>query len=265
MLKKIRVLLGGSEGRMGRIIQGLALKSDDIEVVYCFDPKREDLKSFFDVARLRKHLYKAVDVYLDFTTPNAVIDNVDQAINAGIDSVIGTTGWYDRLGDVKKMALKHSRRILYASNFSPGVNVLFYATHEVARLLGEFGYDATVREIHHTGKVDAPSGTAITLGNILLKKMKKKKLAYERRVKKEETEIDVLGQRIGQVAGQHEIWFTPRESYSERLILQHDILTPEILGIGALSGVRWIAKAQREQKPAGLYNFYEDVLGLGKI
>ena len=91
------------------------------------------------------------------------------------------------------------------------------------------------------------------------------KLADERRVKKEETEIDVLGQRIGQVAGQHEIWFTPRESYSERLILQHDILTPEILGIGALRGVRWIAEAQREKKPAGLYNFYEDALGLGKI
>ena len=94
--------------------------------------------------------------------------------------------------------------------------------------------------------------------------MKKEKLAYERRVKQEETEIDVLGQRIGKVAGQHEIWFTPRESYSERLILQHDILTPEILGIGALSSIRWLVKAQREDKPAGLYNFYEDVLGLGK-
>ena len=78
-----------------------------------------------------------------------------------------------------------------------------------SRTLAEHGAvsEATVREIHHTGKIDAPSGTAITLGNILLKNMKKEKLAYERRVKKEETEIDVLGQRIGQVAGQHEIWF----------------------------------------------------------
>jgi dihydrodipicolinate reductase len=100
----------------------------------------------------------------------------------------------------------------------------------------------------------------------LLKEMKDKaKLAHERRVKREVNEIDVLGERVGQVAGQHEVWFTPRESYSERLILQHDILTPEILGVGALSGVRWISEAQREKKPAKLYNFYEDVLGLGKM
>ncbi len=264
MPERIRVLLGGSEGRMGKIIQELALKSDDIEVVYDFDPKKKDLKSFLDVADLCKHLDQEVDVYLDFTAPTAVIENLEYVSKAGIDSVIATTGWYNRVEDVKKMAVKHQRRILYASNFSPGVNVLFYVTHEVARLLGKFGYDVTVREVHHAGKVDAPSGTAIMLGNILLKEMKKKeKLTYERRGKREEYEIDVLGQRLGQVAGQHEVWFTPRESYSERLILQHDILTPEILGIGALRGVRWVAESQKKQRPSGLYNFYEDVLGLG--
>ncbi len=266
MPKQIRLLLGGSEGRMGKIIQDLALKSDDIEVVFGFDPKKDDQKSFLDIIKMEKHLAHVIDVYLNFTVPSAIMANVEQASKLEIDSVIGTTGWYNQVDNVKQIATRYDRRILYASNFSPGVNVLFYATREVARLLNKFGYDTTVREVHHAGKVDAPSGTAITLGNILLKEMKpKEKLAYERRGKREENVIDVLGQRAGQVAGQHEVWFTPRSSYSERLILQHDILTPEILGIGALSGVRWIAEAQKAHKPAGLYNFFEDVLNLGSI
>ena len=266
MNEKIRLLLGGSEGRMGRIIQSLALKSGDIEIVHGFDIKKDDLNRFSDLTKSNEHLDQKVDVYLDFTAPNSIMENVEQASKAGIDSVIGTTGWYDKLEEVKMMAMKYNRRILYASNFSPGVNVLFYISKEVARLLGKFGYDTMIREVHHVGKVDAPSGTAITLGNILLNEMKDKaKLAYDRRVKREVNEIDVLGERVGQVAGQHEVWFTPRESYSERLILQHDILSPEILGIGALGGVRWMAEAQKENKPAKLYNFYEDVLGLGKL
>lgn len=266
MTEKIRLLLGGSEGRMGKIVQTLSQNSNDIEIVYGFDVKKNGLKNFSDIIKLEKNIDQKVNVYLDFTAPNAVMDNIEQVSKAGIDSVIGTTGWYDNLDDIQKMAVKYNRRMLYASNFSPSVNVLFYATQEVGRLLGKFGYDALVREIHHAGKVDAPSGTAITLGNILLKEMKqKKRLAHDRRGKREETEIDVLGERVGQVAGQHEVWFTPRDSYSERLILQHDILNPEILGIGALIGVRWLAKAQKENKPPKLYNFYEDVLSLGTI
>ena len=100
------------------------------------------------------------------------------------------------------------------------------------------------------------------MGNILLKGMKKEKLAYERRGKRGDYEVDVLGVRLGKVAGHHEVWFTPGESYSERLVLQHDVFNPEVFGIGALMGVRWIAEAHKMQRPAGLYSFYEDVLGL---
>jgi 4-hydroxy-tetrahydrodipicolinate reductase len=161
---------------MGQILRNQISKSEDIEVIYGFDPKKEDLKNFADIARLEKNVDRKADVYVDFTTPDAVLHNVETVSSAGIDSVIGTSGWYDHLEEVKKMAVKHGRRILYSSNFSPGVNVLFYATREVARLLEQFGYDAAVREIHHTAKMDAPSGTAITLGNILLKEMKRERV-----------------------------------------------------------------------------------------
>jgi len=264
-MSKIRVIIGGSEGRMGRIIQEMISKSSDIEVAFGFDPKKADLKSFADILKLKGSSEKTVDVYVDFTSPGAVIPNVEQASKVGIDSLIGTTGWYDRLDDVKNIAFKSGRRILYAPNFSPGVNVMFYLTHEAARLLGKFEYDVAVHEVHHAAKVDAPSGTAVTLGNILLKETKREKLAYERREKRKDTEVDVLGIRVGRVAGYHEVWFTPKDTYAERLILQHDAFTPEVFAIGALVGIRWIAEARQKKKPAGLYTFYEDVLGLGKL
>ncbi len=247
---------------MGQVIRGLAAKSDDIEVVYGFDPRLEDLKNFSDIVRLGKEPNKTADVYMDFTVPEAVAHNVEDAASMGLDSVIGTTGWYDRLEDLRDVASRYKRRILYAPNFSPGVNVFFYATREMARLLGKLGYDAAVREVHHAEKVDAPSGTAIALGNILLEEMGRERLAYERRGKREDYEVDVLGMRVGKVTGSHEVWFTPGEAYSERLILQHDLFSRDVLGSGALIGVRWLIKAKK--KPAGLYTFYEDVLGLGR-
>ena len=264
-MSKTRVIIGGSEGRMGRVLQEIISKSADIQVELGFDPKKADLKSFSDVLKLSGSLEKRADVYVDFTSPTAVVSNVEQVSEVGIDSLIGTTGWYDRLDEMRKIAIKSGRRILYASNFAPGVNVLFYLTHEAARLLERFGYDTAVHEVHHSAKVDAPSGTAMTLGNILQKGMKRKKLAYERREKRKDTEIDIIGARVGRVAGYHEVWFTPKDSYAERLILQHDAFTPDVFAIGALVGIRWLAEARQKRKPAGLYTFYEDVLGLGKL
>ena len=249
---------------MGQIIKSLAARSGDIEVAYGFDPTLKDLKNLSDIAELGKELNKIADVYMDFTVPEATIHNVEYASSLGLDSVVGTTGWYDSLENVKDIAFKYRRRVLYAPNFSPGVNVLFYATREVARLLGKLGYDASVREVHHVEKADAPSGTAIELGNILLHEMNRESLAYVRRDKRKASEIDVLGTRVGRVTGSHEVWFTPSESYSERFILQHDLFSREILGLGALIGVRWIAQAKKDRKQPGLYTFYGDVLGLAR-
>lgn len=262
MSRKTSILLGGSEGRMGKILQKLISETEDFEVLNKFDPKDKKITDISDVIKKEKrHLNEMIDVYVDFTTPKAVLENVKKASQIGIDSVIGTTGWYDHIETVKELAIQNGRRILYSPNFSPGVNVLFYVTKELARLLGNFGYDVMVREIHHTGKADAPSGTAMALGNFLKEEMEKKKnLAYKRREKKVDDEIDVIGGRIGRIAGHHEVWFTPEESYSERLILQHDVFTPEIFGLGVLMGIRWMIKAQKTGKPPGLYNFYEDVL-----
>jgi len=256
-MTKIRVAIVGSEGRMGKVLQKLISESDDIEVVCKVDHNLSECKSVSDALKSKI----SADVFIDFTHPDSVVDNIKQISKAGFDILVGTTGWYDKIDEVKNIAIKNKKRILYAPNFAIGVNALFYITDQLSKLLGRLDFDVTVRELHHTKKADSPSGTAKALAEILKKNVDgKDTLTFERRVKRKDNEIDVLGGRVGLVAGHHEIWFTPKKSYSERLILQHDAFNPEVFGIGALQGIRWIVK-NKDKKP-GLYTFKEDVLGL---
>jgi 4-hydroxy-tetrahydrodipicolinate reductase len=264
MVKTIKVVLSGSEGRMGKCLQTLITITDDIEVVYRIDPKcAEDRETtFVNVENFSKRsLASNIDVYVDFTYPATVIDNVARISEMGIDSIIGTTGWYDKIEEMKNVATKYRRRILFSPNFSPGVNAMFYTSRQLARILGRFGYDVAVREIHHSGKVDAPSGTAILLGRILLEQLKGKGiLTYERRSKRNDEEIDVSAIRAGQITGQHEVWFTPSDSYSERIVVQHDSFSREAFGKGVLESIRWLYR--NKDLPPRLYTFQEDVLNL---
>lgn len=269
MADKIRVVLGGSEGKMGKIIERLASEADDMEVSALVDPlyegkeelKAEPVKSSSFKAAV---IYSEPDVYVDFTQPDAVLSNIrDVVTHVNVDCVIGTTGWYDSIGEVEEIAKQKGRRIVYAPNFSIGVNALFAATEYLAALLGELGYDAEVMELHHTGKKDSPSGTAQELGKILVAKLPgKERAAYERREKRPDDEVDVLGGRVGSVVGHHRVHFVPNENYCERLILEHDAFNRDVFGLGALRAVRWVYKAAQEGKEPGLYTFRHDVLGL---
>jgi len=261
-MNKIRVALGGSEGKMGRVLQKLISETDDIELYYGIDPQKEvyypTIESFLEGARPELKKY---NVYIDFTNPDSVLDNVQKISEHGIDSEIGTTGWYDKLDEMEEIALSNKRRILYAPNFSIGVNALFHVTKELAEILGKYGYDGQVYELHHTGKKDSPSGTAVMLGNILKESIpKKKKLAYERRNKRNDDEIDVLGGRVGSVTGYHMITFSPNLSDYERLTLEHNAFNREVFANGAIVGIRWLF--ENSDKEPGLYTFKEDVLGL---
>ena len=142
-------------GRMGREIERLAVAAGD-EVV---------LKITIDnLADLTEENLQRADVAIEFSQPAAAVENIRTAVRAGVPIVVGTTGWLGQLSEVESLVAERGGAVLHASNFSLGVNVFFAAARQLGQLLGQHGdYTASVEEIHHTGKLDAPSGTAITL------------------------------------------------------------------------------------------------------
>ena len=270
----VDVIVGGSKGRMGSVLVDSIMKNEvNMCVLGGIDPLNTDEKyktlegflnseMFSYIKKVQKKEEKNI-VYTDFTHPDSVIGNIKTISEAGIDSVIGTTKWYQKIGEVEKIATDNERIIAYAPNFSLGTNALFYVTEQMAKILGPKGYDFAVEELHHTGKVDAPSGTAKTLGKIIIENMENKdKATFCRTDKRLENEVDVLGGRVGKITGHHEVWITPDDNYSERLVIQHDAFSREVFAKGAKVCIEWVNQARKQGKEPGLYEFRKDVLGL---
>jgi 4-hydroxy-tetrahydrodipicolinate reductase len=142
-------------GKMGKIIEKIAL-SRKHEIVLTIDHETlHDLTT--------ENLQKA-DVVIEFTTPASVLSNIGHCFNANVPVVIGTTGWYEKLPEVKQQCIEGNKSLLWASNFSVGVNVFFYVNKLLAKVMNKYPYyEVQVEEIHHTQKMDSPSGTAITI------------------------------------------------------------------------------------------------------
>lgn len=228
MTRPVRVLLIGAAGRMGKTIVELAEQDPAIEIV-----GRCDLGDAIAGAM------KVCDVAIDFSQPNA-IEEICRAASADRKAlVIGTTGHSSEQRHlIEKTAANVP--IVFASNFSVGVNLLFWLTGKAARLGGET-FAPEIIETHHTGKKDAPSGTAKTLAEAL------------RSVRGESAEIPIQSIREGEVVGDHTVIFT---GPGERLELTHRAESRNIFALGALRAAQWA----NLQKP-GLYSM-QDVLGL---
>ena len=144
-------------GKMGKIIEKIAL-SRKHEIVLTIS--HETLHELTP-----ENLQKA-DVVIEFTTPASVLDNIKHCFNAGVPVVVGTTGWYEQLNEVKQLCEKSNNSLLYASNFSVGVNVFFHVNKLLAKVMNRYPYyEVQVEEIHHLQKLDSPSGTAITIAD----------------------------------------------------------------------------------------------------
>jgi len=262
-MDKIDIVLGGAYGKMGNVITALASKADVIGEIHLIDKTQQNISIDDNIRLIRNSIRDPGTVYVDFTEPAAVMDNVKKMSEAGVDSVVGTTGWYDRINEMVDIAKYNDRRIVWAPNFSIGVNTLFAATEYISKILGKYGFDAGVLELHHTGKKDSPSGTAVNLGNILAENIPgKDKIAFERRNQRTENELDVLGARAGSVTGYHMVVFSPNSEDYERLTLEHNASNRNTFGMGALEGVTWVYNAGKDGMAPGLYSFQKDVLGL---
>ena len=142
-------------GRMGKEIEALAL-SRGHEITVRFDSSSKDQLT-------RENLRKA-DIAIDFSSPDSAFFNISLSIESGIPVVSGTTGWTDRFGEIESLVEQKNGAFFYASNFSVGMNLFFELNKTLAKLMSTFPeYKVSMEEVHHTGKKDAPSGTAITL------------------------------------------------------------------------------------------------------
>jgi len=166
-----------------------------------------------------------VDVAVDFTAPEAAIENMRAVLAIGGRIVVGTTGWYARLEEMKALAAARGGGLLYGTNLSIGVQKLFRLTAELARL---DGYKFSIDETHHMTKVDAPSGTALTLKEIILSV-------------RPGTEIPIESHRVGDAKGEH---IVRAASDNDTLELRHDLENRRALALGAVRGAEWLAGKQ---------------------
>ena len=162
-----------------------------------------------------------VDVVIDFTAPEAAVENMRAVLSLGCRIVVGTTGWYAHLAEMKALAHRRSGALLYGTNFSIGVQKLFRLTAELARLEG---YQFAIAETHHTSKVDAPSGTAITLKQIIQQVQPG-------------IDVPIQSHRVGDAKGEH---IVTAISEHDVLELRHDANSRRGFAIGAVRGAEWI-------------------------
>jgi 4-hydroxy-tetrahydrodipicolinate reductase len=165
---------------------------------------------------------KGLDVVIDFTAPEAAVENMRAVLTLGGRIVVGTTGWYAHLDEMRSLAQK-SGALLYGTNFSMGVQKLFRLTADLAKL---DGYSFSIAETHHTSKLDAPSGTAITLREII-------------QSVRPGIEVAITSHRVGDAKGEHVV---TASSDVDTLELRHEIHSRRGLALGAVRGAEWLAK-----------------------
>ncbi|HUX44923.1 MAG TPA: dihydrodipicolinate reductase C-terminal domain-containing protein [Terracidiphilus sp.] len=166
-----------------------------------------------------------VDAVIDFTAPEAAIENIRAVLALGGRIVVGTTGWYAHLDEMKVLAIRRGGALLYATNFSIGVQKLFRLTGELAHL---DGYHFSIAETHHTSKLDAPSGTALTLQAII-------------HSVQPGIDVPITSHRIGDAKGEHIVTAT---SDHDVLELRHDASSRRGFALGAVRAAEWIADKQ---------------------
>ena len=183
-------------------------------------------------AALSKEELARFDCVIDFTTPTAVIPNIIACTQAGANMVVGTTGWYDKLPQVKELVQHSKSGFLYASNFSLGVNI-FFAIAKAASAALKSGYTARVVERHYAQKKDSPSGTAITI---------KQRLGAD--------DVEITSIREGETVGQHVIML---DSPNDTMMLVHDAKSRRGFAEGAVVAAEWL------QGKKGFYEFKDVV------
>lgn len=266
----IKVLVVGAAGRMGRVLSKVILaECSDMQIVGALEKEGshflgQDVGTLAGSSSLGvsvtanfSEASSEASVMVDFTEPGASVGNVKAASQAGLASVVGTTGFTAEQRSAIEGFGKEIPLVL-APNMSVGVNLLFRVVRDVTRVLGR-DYDVEMFEVHHRFKKDAPSGTAVRLGEIVAEELGltlDEKGVFGRRGmtgERKKDEIGVMTLRAGDVVGEHTVIFG---GIGERVEITHRAHTRETFVRGAIRAVRWVNGKER-----GLYDM-QDVLGI---
>jgi 4-hydroxy-tetrahydrodipicolinate reductase len=193
---------------------------------------RSDEKSPFKAEDLN-----GSDVAIEFTRPESAVDNIFKCFDANCPVVVGTTGWYMRMPEVRNECLSRNQSMLYATNFSIGVNVLFHLNKELARIMERFPeYEPDILEIHHLAKLDKPSGTAITLAEGILENIPRKK-EWINDASESNDALSIISEREGEVLGTHIINY---KSDVDNISLTHQAVNRRGFALGAVKAAEWL-------------------------
>jgi 4-hydroxy-tetrahydrodipicolinate reductase len=223
-------------GKMGKTIEQLALRQEHEIVLKIGSGNPED----FTGENLRQ-----ADVAIEFSRPEVAFANICACLRAGVPTVCGTTAWLDRLPEVEALCRQTGGAFLYASNFSIGVNIFFAVNRILAAMMdGQVQYDVRLEEIHHTQKLDAPSGTAITLANDILNKISRKKkwvsLPDGQSPGQQgggENALEIVSKRIDPAPGTHVVTWS---SAIDTIEISHTAHSREGFAAGALAAAGWL-------------------------
>lgn len=226
-------------GKMGKIIEKIATDRKH-EIVLKID--------YDNLHELTEENLRKADVAIEFSTPGTVMANIQNCFDADVPVVVGTTGWYDELDQVKQQCETGGRSLVYASNFSVGVNIFFHVNKVLAALMNNYPYyEIQVEEIHHTQKLDAPSGTAITIAEGIIENLNSKKewvniLSVDGHQADENirpNQLLIESFRIDSVPGTHTVIY---DSEVDTIEFKHTAHNRNGFALGAVMAAEWLTK-----------------------
>lgn len=180
---------------------------------------------------------KDTDVAIEFSTPANAINNIKKCFAANVPIVVGTTGWYNNFKEIKTLCEEQKQALFHATNFSVGVNLFFEINKRMAQIMNNFGeYDVEIEEIHHTAKLDAPSGTAITLAEKILPNLTKKS-NWVNEPAKNTQDLGIISKRIANVPGTHT---TTYSSDIDEITICHTAKNRKGFATGSVLAAEWL-------------------------
>lgn len=224
-------------GKMGKVIERIALERGH-EIVL----KKDEFNTYDGLS--------TADVAIDFSVPTAAVSNISNCFNNNVPVVSGTTGWLEHFDEMVALCNEKQGGFISSSNFSLGVNIFFELNEYLAKIMSQFdSYKVTMEEIHHTQKLDAPSGTAISLAKGVIENSNYANWTLDQA---KSNEIHIEAKRIGDVPGTHTVTY---DSIVDSIELKHTAHNREGFALGAVIAAEWLAGK------TGIYSM-KDVLNL---